>query len=282
LTENLRVKNAADNVDEIQSFSDLLLAIGEGKFPILPGTECTISMPPDFIFKGTTLKDFCMSIFSNLEENMQDPEYLCSRAIICPTNAGAAKVNELMIENFPGQEKVYLSHDSVVDESQRHQFPEEFLNTIQTSGMPDHIIRLKPGTPIMLLRNLDPYNGHCNGARYVVKNLRPHIIHAVVATGTHKGKDLFIPRIKVIPNDKNLPFSMMRKQFPIKLCFGITSNKSQGQTLSQAGIYLEKPFFCHGQLYVAMSRVGNPHQISIFNPDNKNLVDNIVFREILS
>jgi ATP-dependent DNA helicase PIF1 len=112
--------------------------------------------------------------------------------------------------------------------------------------------------------------------------MMPRMIHAVLATGPHKGKDIMIPRIKVIPNDKNLPFSMVRKQFPIKLCFGITSNKSQGQTLHQAGIYLDQQFFSHGQLYVALSRVGHPKKITIFNPDDKNHVENVVFREILS
>ncbi len=35
-------------------------------------------------------------------------------------------------------------------------------------------------------------------------------------------------------------------------------NKSQGQSLDFVGVRLEEPFFAHGQLYVASSRVGHP------------------------
>jgi ATP-dependent exoDNAse (exonuclease V) alpha subunit len=37
--------------------------------------------------------------------------------------------------------------------------------------------------------------------------------------------------------------------------FAMTINKSQGQTLGHVGLYLTRPIFTHGQLYVAVSRV---------------------------
>jgi ATP-dependent DNA helicase PIF1 len=36
----------------------------------------------------------------------------------------------------------------------------------------------------------------------------------------------------------------------------MTINKAQGQTLKMVSIFLPKPVFTHGQLYVAMSRIG--------------------------
>jgi ATP-dependent DNA helicase PIF1 len=59
------------------------------------------------------------------------------------------------------------------------------------------------------------------------------------------------------------PFQFKRKQFPIRLSFAMTVNKSQGQTIPNVGVYLPAPVFSHGQLYVAMSRATARKNIKI-------------------
>ena len=49
-------------------------------------------------------------------------------------------------------------------------------------------------------------------------------------------------------------FQMRRIQFPIRLAFSMTINRSQGQTLDKAGIFLPSPVFANGQLYVGLLR----------------------------
>ena len=66
----------------------------------------------------------------------------------------------------------------------------------------------------------------------------------------------------------------------------MTNNKSQGQTLESVGIYLEKPVFTHGKLYVAISRVTSRKGLKILidrnNDESNNITSNIVYNEVLS
>ena len=161
-------------------------------------------------------------------------------------------------------------------------FPTEFLNTIELQGIPPHWLELKPGSVIILLRNLNPSEGHVNGTRYVVQNLLPHVIDAISISGSNVGTKIFIPRIWLVSQDATLPFELKRKQFPVKLAYSMTANKSQGQTLEFVGIYIAREFFSHGQFYVAMSRVGHMDSVKIlFKKGNNYHVKNAVYHEVL-
>ena len=160
----------------------------------------------------------------------------------------------------------------------------EFLNDMRCSGIPDHKLVLKKGVPIMLMRNLEISAGLCNGTRLIVDELHPAVIGAIVITGTHVGNKVYIPRMTLMPSDQNMAIKFQRKQFPIAVSFAMTINKSQGQSLGHVAVFLPKPVFSHGQLYVAISRVTTKAGLKILvcdeNCSKRNETKNIVYREV--
>ena len=162
-------------------------------------------------------------------------------------------------------------------------YPLEYLNSLEFPGLPAHKLRLKVGVPVMLLRNLNQKEGLCNGTRLIVTHMGEKVIKTELLTATKKTDPILLPRIILSPLESNHPFTLKRRQFPIRVCYAMTVNKSQGQTLSNVALYLPKPVFSHGQLYVALSRVTTPKGLKILdmssNVEGSKTIDNIVYRE---
>nr|XP_051215882.1 uncharacterized protein LOC127333537 [Lolium perenne] len=238
-------------------FAEYLLRIGDGKEKA--NADGDIRLPDEICVpctgkKGSDLDKLIDNVFPSLGANMSDPNYITSRAILSTRNDCVDRVNLKMINRFQGQEMLYRSFDCAVDDPHNY-YPPDFLNTLTPTGLPPHLLKLKINCPIILLRNIDPANGLCNGTRLVVRGFQRNVIDAEIVLGQHAGKRIFLPRIPLCPSDDEMfPFQFKRKQFPVRLSFAMTVNKAQGQTIPNAGIYFPEPVFSHGQLYVALSR----------------------------
>lgn len=65
----------------------------------------------------------------------------------------------------------------------------------------------------------------------------------------------------------------------------MTINKAQEQKLDFVGLYLPEPIFCHGQLYVALSKVKTSKSLKVLLKPSSNeslhntCTKNVVYKE---
>src|SRR5881392_4242231 len=107
------------------------------------------------------------------------------------------------------------------------------------------------------------------------------VVECKILGGKHAGKTVFIPRIPLSPPE--LPFDFHRIQYPLRLAFAMTINKSQGQTLTHGGLVLKDPVFTHGQLYVALCRVTNGANLHLIVPEEaraEGKPKNVVYQKV--
>jgi ATP-dependent DNA helicase PIF1 len=261
---------------EATNFSNLLLQIGNGTFPVAEYPD-TIKIPSDLGKFPDNLEDLKAKVFPDLAQN-RTPGWLSERAILSPLNENVNRLNGWLMEEFPGQEKIYMSVDTTLSDDDAVQYPTELLNSLELSGMPPHVLKLKPGAPIIILRSLEPPK-ITNGTRCVVIRLHNNVIEATISCGPYIGEMVLLPRIPLISNESDLPFQFRRLQFPLKVAFSLTINKSQGQTFKVMGVDLTHPCFTHGMFYVAASRTGNAEKLFFLAP--KYQTRNVVYPEAL-
>ena len=123
----------------------------------------------------------------------------------------------------------------------------------------------------------------CNGTRLRVLSLQKNVLQCQILTGDKAGDIVLIPRITISSQKNNgASFILQRHQFPVKLAFAMTINKSQGQTFDKVGLNLHLQCFSHGQLYVALSRTRKQEDVLIsVDEENVDLIAmNPVYTEI--
>ncbi|XP_019179844.1 PREDICTED: uncharacterized protein LOC109175042 [Ipomoea nil] len=184
--------------------------------------ECEINIPQEFVL--TCVEDHISTIidstFPMFRSGHRDITYLKDRAILAPTLDIVDAVNEYMNDYNNAEGRTYLSCDSVcksdsnVDMLADLHTP-EFLNGLRCSGVSNHSLTLKVGSPVMLLRNIDHSLELCNGTRMIISKLADHVLEAQILCGASAGTKVLIPRMSLTPSDPRLPFKFQRKQFPL-------------------------------------------------------------------
>jgi hypothetical protein len=134
----------------------------------------------------------------------------------------------------------------------------------------------------MVMRNISVEDRLMNNTKVIVRGISRHLITVEILP---ERRHLVIPRI-VFHFIMRSGLVIERRQFPLRLCYAITVNKSQGQTLNKVCLDLREPPFAHRQLYIVASCVRIGQDILVLTrpehlEDDRALTRNIVYRELL-
>src|SRR6184192_33332 len=144
------------------------------------------------------------------------------------------------------------------------------------------------------MRNLSIDHGLVKNVRVIVRRMLRHTIE--VETLPNETNDFQtgcypLPRINFEFQPRFCPWTIRRRQFPLRLAYATTFNSCQGLTLDRAILDTRVPVFAHGQLYTALSRVRSRRLLCcLFDPvdpedsaeDADHLkVKNVVFEDLL-
>ena len=312
LTINERVRQFGGH----DSYATFLMYVGLGllktKKKRLMGTfkeyEDTFTRIPSKIGDVQIVQDFedLDSFIGDLFPNMAESNGIPQAVVLTPKNKNMHEINEKCLNLYKPDEEpiVFKSSDRPYIPEQEGFIPEDLLNAYNPGGLPPHELKVKPGCYLMLLRNLCLENGLANGTRLKMKSIHHggRMIRAEVLTGPRAAKDqngnyIYNEKEREFPfwqmpisNENDRVYKMVRKQYPMRLTYCMSINKAQGQTLKRVGLYLPNPVFSHGQLYVALSRVSRPENVTVFIDGsldthgkyrNKMYTKNVVYQQLL-
>lgn len=281
LRKNMRLQAGSQN----DKYSQWLLDVGHGRHL---DNDCNITIPSSMV---TFDEDHLINlIYGDISKSTHPPppQYFLEHAILAPRNSDVEDTNEKILSQMPGDLiTCHSAHSLDSDENPTpgyHDVPQDLLHALQPPSMPPPDLHMKIGCPLILLRNLDPSKGLCNGTRMILRRAYRRLLEVEIIGGDHHKEKAFIPRITLKPTTQHA-LNFRRRQFPLRLAFAMTINKAQGQSVKYVGVHLVSPVFSHGQLYVALSRATSSEHVHILLPNTPTgqhyKTQNVVYPEVL-
>ena len=215
---------------------------------------------------------------------------LTKKAILCATNVRCDEWNNLVQKrnNSSSEPTILYSSNEFADLDDPNGVLNDIINldTLQfynKPGVPVHELKLKINDICFLMRTLSKKEHLCKNVRVQIRKITAYRIEVLALTENPVIRN--IPRIK-FDITHSIGYTLVRTQFPLQLCYAMTINKSQGQTLPWSIFDVSIPCFTHGQGYVALSRANFfPNTAMFCNKsqifDNAVTFENVVYNELL-
>jgi hypothetical protein len=288
-------------------FNQLLQSIGTGNFngqpsiidkstiAVIPlGAATTagytsISISGFFVFTDSSVDAALKFLYPN--GIFQDALSVC---VLAPTNVIVDVWNKRIQVLNTNIGHDLLSYDQFLEVDDKHKILTSMLSTevlhrYGDANSPPHTLHLKFGDICILLRHVDIGQGFCNNSRVKIIAISRYRIS--IQTLRPPYSVAMLPRFRFTVH---LPFGkgykLTRTQFPLRLAYALTANRSQGQEFNRVLVDVSSQFFSHGQLYVAMSRVHDANDLAFFTSTANNTNDestkcicttNVVYDELL-
>nr|XP_043625533.1 uncharacterized protein LOC122596956 [Erigeron canadensis] len=153
---------------EIKELAKWLLKVSDRKLSEPNDREVEIEIPDDLLIKSNhdPLSDIIEYIYPEYVARLYEQKYFEDRVILAPTHETVNLINDTMLATLTGEQREYLSSDSISQSDLNPNmspdlYSSDFLKKIKMSCLPNHILTIKVGTPVMLLRNFDQQQGLC-------------------------------------------------------------------------------------------------------------------------
>ncbi|CEI97097.1 hypothetical protein RMCBS344292_11237 [Rhizopus microsporus] len=138
-----------------------------------------------------------------------------------------------------------------------HTVSTEYLHSLDPTGLSSSKLELKVGAPIMLLRNVDPASGLCNGTRLVVVRIGSYMLQARLANNPDGPLEL-IPQFTLSTQEGELPFIPTTNQFPVRLMVSLNPRDDRHPLLQLGSL----SFFSF--LGIILVNIWNAHWMTVF------------------
>ncbi|KAE8223321.1 hypothetical protein CF326_g8209 [Tilletia indica] len=271
--------------------------------PIRTGADPAFSQWVDSVGEDATSSDIDLSAFFRCTTSLAEVRHFLfpievlenatvssRRAFLSPYNVDVAEFNKNVLDSLPGRPAAYTSFDHLKGEDSLAEddvplASPEVLHELLASGIPAHEIELKVGAMILIMRNLSAEKGLVKNAKAVVLKTSARV---VVIRLLETRQSFTLPRITFEFQPTGFPFTVVRKQIPVRLAYALTFNGCQGATLDRAVVDGRLPIFAHGQRYASVSRCRNSVDCLALLPGETAeaptpaIVNNIVYPELVA
>ena len=223
-----------------------------------------------------------------------DPQYPHQALHVYATNMAARKKNDEMLARLDGQLYINVATDSVTDKKANiaQIIPPD---DPQKTGRLMHTLQLKVGARVMLTNNIDVSDGLTNGAMGSVthvicqqgrKGIEVILVKfdsenvGINAKGNSPYKDTDSASVPIkrwsttFTISGRISCSVSQSQFPLYLCWAVTIHKTQGLTVDEIVVNMQKKNgrFQEGQAYVALSRVKTYEKLHIVGYTRERII----------